>query len=125
MKHKNFCLCERSELRQGTQVLPGVWVSQRKRRIPMQEVHKWKGRLNLDGSKQIKGTHHDQTCALVVSWSTMCLPPVLALSWDEKQDKSILHLHSHKLQQNNLCTWKCPKDTQCQKGIPWTVHWSH
>ena len=79
MKHKNFRLRLKKELPPDTQVLPGVWVLKRKRKILTGEIYKWKARLNLDGSRQIKGVHYDQTYAPVASWSVIRLFLVLKL----------------------------------------------
>ena len=83
MSHNNFRLKLRSELPPDTQVLPGVWVLKRKRKILTGEVYKWKARLNLDGSRQIKGVHFDQTYAPVASWSIIkfFLVLILSLGW--------------------------------------------
>ena len=45
------------------------------------EVYKWKARLNLDGSRQIKGVHFDKTYAPVASWSIIWFFLLLILSW--------------------------------------------
>ena len=46
-----------------------------------EEIYKWKERLNLDGSRQIKGVHFDKTYAPVASWSVVRFFLVLFLSW--------------------------------------------
>ena len=48
------------------------------------EVHKHKARLNLDGSRQVKGIHCDSTCAPVASWAAMRLLLALILAWNWK-----------------------------------------
>ena len=58
-----------------------IWVLKRKRKILTGEIYKWKARLNLDGSKQIKGIHYDDTFVPVASWSVIRLFLVLILSW--------------------------------------------
>ena len=81
MRNKNFKLRLRSSLPAGTQVLPGVWVLKRKRRLLTGQIYKWKARLNLDGSRQIKGVHFDLTYAPVASWSVIRMLLVLVLAW--------------------------------------------
>ena len=81
MARKNFRLRLKKDLPPDTQVLPGVWVLRRKRKLLTAEVYKWKARLNLDGSRQIKGVHFDKTYAPVASWSIIRFFLVLILSW--------------------------------------------
>ena len=52
-------LIKRSEVPEGERVIPSVWSMKRKRHILTSMVYKWKGRLNYDGSKQIKGKDYD------------------------------------------------------------------
>ena len=51
----NWLIVHKSKVPQGVPVRAPVWVMRRKRRISTREVHKWKSRLNYDGSKQVKG----------------------------------------------------------------------
>jgi hypothetical protein len=44
-----------SPLDAGIWVIPSVWTVRRKRRLVDGKLHKWKARLNLHGSKQVKG----------------------------------------------------------------------
>jgi len=52
-----------------------------------QEVHKWKARLNFDGSKQIKDEDYDQSCAPVATWESIriLLALVLRNKWHTLQ----------------------------------------
>ena len=84
IQHKNFRLRKRADIDTSTPILPGVWVLKRKRKILTGEIYKWKARLNLDGSRQIKGVHYDRTYAPVASWSIIRLLLVLVLSWNWK-----------------------------------------
>jgi hypothetical protein len=43
-------------------------------------VYKWKGRLNYDGSKQIKGKDYDATYAPVVGWTVIRLFLILVIT---------------------------------------------
>ena len=52
---------------------PVLWAMRRKRCIKTNEVYRWKARLNIDGSKQIKGVPLWETYSLVVSWLIMRL----------------------------------------------------
>jgi len=68
MENGNFTIVERSTIPKDASVLPSVWAMRRKRDIKTQEIKKWKARLNVDGSKMVKGVHYDQTYAPVASW---------------------------------------------------------
>jgi hypothetical protein len=57
----NWRVIQADTVPEGVTVLPAVWAMRRKRRISTGEVYKWKARLNLDGSKQIKGVHYRET----------------------------------------------------------------
>jgi len=78
VKNNNFTQMKRSEFPEGATVLPAVWQMKRKRDIKSGEVKKYKARLNLDGSKMIKGKHYDLTYCPVVRWFSVRL--LLALS---------------------------------------------
>jgi hypothetical protein len=83
----HFEVCERSEVPEGVPVLPSVWAMRRKRRIDTREVYKWKARLNLDGSKQIKGLNYWETYAPVATWGSIRLVLVITLvhKWKTRQ----------------------------------------
>jgi hypothetical protein len=57
-------LVPKSQVPKDVQILPAVWAMKRKRRIATREVYKWKARLNIDGSKQIKGLNYWETFSL-------------------------------------------------------------
>jgi len=57
----NFTKVLRSELPQGTTVLPAVWQMKRKMDIKSGKVKKYKAHLNLDGPRMIKGKHYELT----------------------------------------------------------------
>ena len=61
----NFVFVEKSNVPDNATLLPAVWAMRRKRDIRTRQVKKYKARLNVDGSKQIKGVHYDQTYAPV------------------------------------------------------------
>jgi hypothetical protein len=50
-------IVKKDSIPEGKKVLPAVWAMKRKRRISTREVYKWKARINIDGSKQIKGVN--------------------------------------------------------------------
>jgi hypothetical protein len=59
-------------------IISSVWSMRRKRRVRTREVHKYKARLNLDGSQMQLGRDYDLTYASVASWESIRM--VLALS---------------------------------------------
>ena len=60
-----------SQVPKGTKLINMVWSMRRKRRIKMQEVYKWKARLNVHGGQQQHGVHYWDTYAPVVTWQTV------------------------------------------------------
>jgi hypothetical protein len=89
---RHWELVPRSDIPQGTTVLPSVWSMKRKRRIDMREVYRWKARLNLHGGKQIKNVHYWETYSPVVKWSSIRLFLTLAAvrGWHSRQVDFVL-----------------------------------
>ena len=77
MDNGNYSIIKRSKVPKGKIILPAVWQMKRKRDIKTQKIEKYKARLNLDGSKQQKGIHYDQTYAPVASWKFIRLLLIL------------------------------------------------
>ncbi len=71
--NNHWKLISRTEVPEGTEVLPSVWVMQRKQDSMMGRVTKHKTRLNFHGGKQEFGTNHYETYASVVTWFTIQL----------------------------------------------------
>jgi hypothetical protein len=65
--NNNWRLLHHSKVPQGATVLPAVWQMKRKRKIATHKVYKWKARLNLDESKQVKDINYWDTYAPVTS----------------------------------------------------------
>lgn len=63
----------RNTLPAGIKVIPSVWAMRRKRKLTDGKVYKWKARLNVDGSKQIKGVNFWETYAPVAQWISIRL----------------------------------------------------
>ena len=76
-----------SEVPKGTKLIDMVWSMRRKRRIKMQEVYKWKARLNVHGGQQEHGVHYWDTYAPVVTWQTVRFFLILSilLGWQSRQ----------------------------------------
>jgi hypothetical protein len=68
-KKGHYRLVKRSEVPEGATILPSVWQMKRKRKPSTGEISKHKARMNLDGSRMIKGIHYEETYAPVVQWS--------------------------------------------------------
>ena len=74
-------------------------------------------RLNLDGSKQIKGVNYWETYAPVTSWPTFRLLLTMAISqgWHTKQLDFILTFTQAPVEIDNLyCTCKFPEGFMSQ-----------
>jgi hypothetical protein len=67
-KEGNYELFPRAKLPKDALVLPHVWQLRRKRVTKTGEISEWKARVCIDGSKQKKGIHYEETYAPVVSW---------------------------------------------------------
>jgi hypothetical protein len=87
MKGKVFSTIPISEVPEGKTILPAVWQMRRKRDIKTKEIKKYKARLNIDGSRMIKGQHYDETYAPVASWKfiRLLLIMVAKYGWYSRQ----------------------------------------
>ena len=76
----------------GTVILPAVWSMKRKHRILTNNVYKWKTRLNVHGSKQIKNVHYWETFSPVVRWPLIKLFLILTAinRWKMRQVDFVL-----------------------------------
>ena len=92
MKNGNFSIIKRSDVPKGKTILPAVWQMKRKRDIRTRRIKKYKARLNLDGSRQRKGIHYDQTYAPVTSWKFIRLLLILIIKcgWHSRQIDYVL-----------------------------------
>ena len=61
-------LVDKEQVPLGTNVFAAVWALRRKQKILTSKISKYTARMNLDGSKQMKGIHYDQSYAPVVTW---------------------------------------------------------
>ena len=76
----NFEVVSKKELPKGTRPLPAVWQMRRKRDIRTGKIKKYKARLNLDGSKMIKGVDYNRTYAPVATWNAIRILLVMVLT---------------------------------------------
>ena len=72
-----------SEIPAGATVIPSVWHTRRKKDIITRKIKSYKARLNVDGSRMVKGHDYDQTYAPVASWNAirLVLSMVLVHNW--------------------------------------------
>ena len=87
LKETNLSLILKDELPKNATLLSSVWQMKRKRKPSTGEITKYKARLNVDGSQQIKGIHYEETYAPVVGWSTIRFFMTLAVlnKWHTRQ----------------------------------------
>ena len=73
MANGNFILLPKSSLPKGATVLNAVWQMKWKRDIRTGKITKYKARLNIDGSRMVKGRDYDLTYAPVATWNAIRL----------------------------------------------------
>jgi hypothetical protein len=78
MNNGNFSIVERSSVPEGEAIMPTVWQMKWKRDIKTQAVKKWKARLNLDGSKMVRGADYEESYSPVASWNSIRTMLILA-----------------------------------------------
>ena len=80
-------LVDKEQVPLGTKVFAVVWALRRKKKFLTGKISKYKARMNLDGSKQSKGVHYDQSYAPVVTWHSIQLMLALDLlnGWHKKK----------------------------------------
>ena len=67
----------------GATILNAVWQMKRKRDIRTGTITKYKARLNIDGSRMVKGKDYDLTYAPVATWNAirLVLSMILLNKW--------------------------------------------
>ena len=92
MRNKNFSIVHIDDVPRDKVILPAVWQMKRKRDIKSRKIKKYKARLNIDGSKMVKGIHYDQTYAPVASWNSIriLLTLVATFGWHTQQIDYVL-----------------------------------
>ena len=83
----NFIIVRKDQVPKNKTILKSVWQMRRKRDIKSRAIKKYKARLNIDGSRMIKGVDYDETYAPVAKWSTIRLILSLAAvhNWHTRQ----------------------------------------
>ena len=92
MENGNFTIVHKATVPKDRVILPAVWQMKRKRDIKSRKVKKYKARLNIDGSRMVKGLHYDQTYAPVASWNSIrvLLALVATFGWHTQQIDYVL-----------------------------------
>jgi hypothetical protein len=80
---------KRSKLPEEATLLSSVWQMKRKRKPSTGEISKYKVRMNVDGSKMVKGLHYEETYAPAVQWATirffMTMTMAMLNEWHTRQ----------------------------------------
>ena len=86
-RESNYKLINIDEVPKDATLLSSVWQMKRKRKPSTGEISKYKARMNVDGSKMIKGIHYEETYAPVVAWATIRFFLTLAVinNWHTRQ----------------------------------------
>lgn len=110
----NWKLIPRKDLPKNATVLPSVRAMKCKRIISTWEIYKWKARINIDGSKQVKGVHYEQTYSPVVAWcmTRFFLIQSLLWKWHAKQLDFVLAFPQAKVERKLYM--EIPKGVQLQ-----------
>ena len=87
MSNGNFILLPRSSIPKGATILNAVWQMKRKRDLRTGKIIKYKARLNIDGSRMVKGRDYDLTYAPVATWNAirLVLSMILLNRWHTVQ----------------------------------------
>jgi hypothetical protein len=86
-KEGNYKLVKRSKLPEGATLLSSVRQMKRKNLPSTGEISKYKARMNVVGSKMIKGLHYEETYAPVVQWAKIRFFMTMAIlnNWHTRQ----------------------------------------
>ena len=83
----HWILVPMHQVPKGTEVLDAVLSMHRKRRIELQEIYKWKARLNVHGRQQVHGIKYWDTYTPVVAWPVIRFFFILSIiqGWTTQQ----------------------------------------
>ena len=113
----DFVIVRKDQVPKGVAVMKAVWQMKRKRHIHNREVYKWKARLNIDGSKQIKGVNYWDTHSPVAAWPTIRMVLAMALKegWETRQIDYVLAFCQAEAETDNLFM-EIPKGFEVDDG---------
>jgi acid stress-induced BolA-like protein IbaG/YrbA len=81
-ENKNFSIVSRDSVLVNEPIMLTVWQMKRKQDIITRQVKKWKARLNINGSKMIKGIHFQESYSSVATWNSIRTMLILAAQHD-------------------------------------------
>jgi Reverse transcriptase (RNA-dependent DNA polymerase) len=81
MANGNFSIVQHTSVPEGDPIMPTVWQMKRKRDILTRTIKKWKARLNIDGSRMVKGVHYEESYSPVASWNSIRTMLLLAAQY--------------------------------------------
>ena len=110
LNNSNFSIIKQSAVPKCKITLPVVWQMKRKRNILTREIKKYKGRLNIDGSRMIKGLDNNETYAPVAKWNFIRILLIMVLfhNWKTTQIDYVLAYPQAPIEHRSL-PWKSPK----------------
>jgi hypothetical protein len=79
LEHKRITVLSRRTLYQRVKSPTGCLGNEMQVEDTIREVHKWKTRINIDGSKQVEGENFWETFSPVATWPTVWLVLIFAL----------------------------------------------
>jgi hypothetical protein len=117
LEHGNFIVVHKSTVPEGATVLPTVWAMRRKRKQDTGEIYKYKGRLNVDGSRQTRGINFWETFAPVATWASIRFILVLTLihNWKTRQIDYVQAYTQADAPLDNLYV-KVPRGVEVENG---------
>jgi len=117
LDHGNFTIVHKSTFPEGATVLPTVWVMHQKWKQDTGEIYKYKGWLNVYGSKQEKGVNYWETFTPVATWATKWFILVLNLihNWKTWQINYVQAYTQVNVPLDDLYV-KVPKGVEVENG---------
>ena len=114
----NFEIVHISKVPTNSLILPAVWQMKRKRDIKTRKIKKYKARLNINGSRMLKGVHYDETYAPVASWNSIRILLILvaAFGWHTQQIDYVLAFPQAPVEKEIYM--KIPKGFELNYGSP-------
>ena len=117
LEHENFTVVHKNTVPEGATILPTVWAMRRKRKQDTGEIYKYKGRLNVDGSKQTRGINYWETYSPVATWASIRFILVLTLihNWKTRQIDYVQAYTQADVPLDNLYV-KVPRGVEVENG---------
>ena len=118
MANGNFELIPRSKVPHNATILNTVWQMKRKRDLRTGAITKYKARLNINGSRMVKGRDYDLTYAPVATWNAIRLVLIMILlnKWHTVQLDYVLAFPQAPI--NRALYMQVPKGMTVPSGNP-------